>query len=128
MPNCNETRSLATRMRCSYGFYLPVQSAISWEKLKVAVNTNGSLCEEEAGFGVVICDENGASFSAITGSSVPSSVMLHELQETEVGLKLAHQNGLSKIFLDLTQKLLTKNKMAVNHLGLAIMFGSQSKG
>ncbi|XP_026410367.1 uncharacterized protein LOC113305560 [Papaver somniferum] len=79
-----------------------LQIEVSWQKPgegEVAINTDGSLCEDGAGYGSIIRNEHGTPLSAVTGSSIPSSITLHELQGIEAGLKLAHQKGLSRISL-----------------------------
>lgn len=65
----------------------------------MAVNTDGSLSDDGAGFGAIIRDEHGTALSAVEGSSGPSSITLHELQGIEAGLKLAILNGHSRISL-----------------------------
>ncbi|OVA14100.1 Ribonuclease H domain [Macleaya cordata] len=58
----------------------------------VMINTDGSLNGDVAGFGAIIRDEEGNVLAAATGSSPPKTIILHELQGLETGLKLAHMH------------------------------------
>ncbi|XP_026396660.1 uncharacterized protein LOC113291328 [Papaver somniferum] len=102
MPDCNESRDLAARMRCTVEFYLPTQKDIIWQKPEtgeVAINSDGSLCDEGAGYGATIRDEHDTPLGVVTGSTVPSSITVHELQGIEAGLQLAQLKGFPKVFI-----------------------------
>ncbi|OVA01097.1 Ribonuclease H domain [Macleaya cordata] len=63
----------------------------------VQLNSDGSLNNDSGGFGAILRDRCGDAISAVAGSSRPSSVIHHELQGVEAGLKLASSYGFRKI-------------------------------
>lgn len=113
MTDTNEHRWLATQWSLMPKFIIPKQIYTSWSKPgigEVAVNTDGSLSDNGAGFGAIIRDELGNPSSAVAGSSTPGSITLHELQGVEAGLKLAIMKGCTKVLLR------TDSKTVVSYL------------
>lgn len=63
------------------------------------MSTNGALNDNGVGFGAIIRDETGEPSSAMAGSSAPGSIILHELQGVEAGLKLVIKNDCEQVSL-----------------------------
>ncbi|OVA18802.1 Ribonuclease H domain [Macleaya cordata] len=70
----------------------------------VMLNTDGSLCDDFAGFGAIIRNEDGEVQAAAAGSSSPISVAVHELQGLEIGLRLAFLHGFHRIQVGVDSK------------------------
>ncbi|RZC74382.1 hypothetical protein C5167_049862 [Papaver somniferum] len=99
MLDCNEFYAIAANMRCKSYYYMLIHKVISWikpEPEEVAVNTDGSLCDEGARFGAIIRIELGTTQGVVTGSSAPVSITLHERQ----GIKMASNLGTKEASLE----------------------------
>lgn len=74
----------------------------TWEKPdigEVAINTDSSISELVAGFGVIIRDEKGTPLDAVAGSSEPLTITQHDLQGVEAGFKLALLKNRTRVSL-----------------------------
>ncbi|OVA06141.1 Ribonuclease H domain [Macleaya cordata] len=96
----DRNRSMASNWNCNPTFTLPKCIFCPWERPeadKVMVNTDGSLKTDIAGYGAIVRDRPGNVLAAVTGSSNPRSITLHEFQGVEAGLLLAASRGLRRI-------------------------------
>ncbi|XP_026450576.1 uncharacterized protein LOC113350658 [Papaver somniferum] len=92
MPATAESNFLSTTWNCDTRFITTSQVECTWMKPvtgEVAINTDGSLSDNAAGFGAIIRDEVGTPLDVVTGSSEPLTITHHELHGVEAGLNLA---------------------------------------
>lgn len=97
-----QNRVLSLRWNYSPKFYYPNKIETTWVKPmigEVAINTDGAYKGNSAGFGAIIRDDKGEPFGAVYANSEPVSVIAHELQGAEAGLKLAIKKGAQKVSL-----------------------------
>ncbi|XP_026411017.1 uncharacterized protein LOC113306274 [Papaver somniferum] len=102
MPDNPESRDLTNAWRCDTRFLTAAHMEVPWLKPaedEVAVNTDGSMADSDAGYGSIIRDHNGTPLDAVAGSPTPLSITHHELQGVEAGFKLVVTKGHSKVSL-----------------------------
>ncbi|XP_026447428.1 uncharacterized protein LOC113347950 [Papaver somniferum] len=81
-----------SRWRVNCIFVQPETIDCTWlapDPDEVMINTDGSKYDDAGSFGVILRDHTAEVVSAASGGSPPISVLVHELQGVELGLKMA---------------------------------------
>ncbi|XP_026431629.1 uncharacterized protein LOC113328844 [Papaver somniferum] len=95
--NCKEednsnVRWFMSRWRIDCLFFQPDTIECTWlapATDETMTNTDGSMSDDAGSFGAILRDHTAEVISAASGSSPPISVLAHEIQGVELGLKMA---------------------------------------
>ncbi|OVA00235.1 hypothetical protein BVC80_23g39 [Macleaya cordata] len=100
VPDKDRNRSLFNKWSINVNFTLPRTIQYVWNKPlsdEFMINTAGSLSQSGAGYSDILRDHIGDAIAAVSGTSRPLSITIHELQGIEAGLLLASEYSISCI-------------------------------